>query len=561
MKSERKGFCKTFAFAVLFAMLASVSVGYASAATIYVPDDYAKIQWAVDSATAGDTIIVKDGTYVEAVNVNKRLTLKSGNGYRDCFVHAISQNDHVFEVTANDVNINGFTLTGAVGDGKAGIYLESIASCNVSNNNVSNNYGGIYLDNTSDNVLKNNIAKNNEVGIWMYESWDNTLNNNTMSKNSYNFGVFGYLYIHDIDTSNTVDGKPIYYWIGQRDKTIPADAGFVALIDCTNMTVKDLILKNNRYGLLLAYTNSSRVENIESFKNYFGICSVGSINNTLINNTLTSNNRRGINLIYSDNNTIINNNVSNNDNGIGLYDSSNNTITNNNVLHNDDGILLEYSSRNKIYMNNFNLGFPQIVFVHRPQYDPLFGVPVSMRYHYAGGALVGATVYQGFDNIGGPGTVKIEARAGDAYKNATFEIIGGGVYSLPIYVRLGKAGGLDELILSSQNATSSLEYYLGEKVYWITTMNVTLIEKNEKNIWNSTEKITYTYNGNIYTNYLGNYWAGYDEVDATGDGIGDIPYSRYSGDDNCPLMQPWENYIPTPLVVGQLNIHHNPVEN
>lgn len=35
----------------------SVFVGSASANTIYVPDNYAKIQWAVDNATDGDTII------------------------------------------------------------------------------------------------------------------------------------------------------------------------------------------------------------------------------------------------------------------------------------------------------------------------------------------------------------------------------------------------------------------------------------------------------------------------------------------------------------------------
>jgi len=36
-----------------------------------VPDNYAKIQWAVDNASAGDTIIVRDGTYTENVDVKK----------------------------------------------------------------------------------------------------------------------------------------------------------------------------------------------------------------------------------------------------------------------------------------------------------------------------------------------------------------------------------------------------------------------------------------------------------------------------------------------------------
>ena len=45
---------------------------------IYVPDDYSTIQKAVNHAQPGDTIIVRDGTYVENVVINKPyLTIKS----------------------------------------------------------------------------------------------------------------------------------------------------------------------------------------------------------------------------------------------------------------------------------------------------------------------------------------------------------------------------------------------------------------------------------------------------------------------------------------------------
>ena len=37
--------------------------------TIYVPDDYPSIQSAVENSSNGDTIIVRDGTYIENVNV------------------------------------------------------------------------------------------------------------------------------------------------------------------------------------------------------------------------------------------------------------------------------------------------------------------------------------------------------------------------------------------------------------------------------------------------------------------------------------------------------------
>ena len=54
-----------FGMCVAFVLLcAFVGVALASATTIYVPDNYAKIQWAVDNASAGGTIIVSDGTYM-----------------------------------------------------------------------------------------------------------------------------------------------------------------------------------------------------------------------------------------------------------------------------------------------------------------------------------------------------------------------------------------------------------------------------------------------------------------------------------------------------------------
>jgi GH25 family lysozyme M1 (1,4-beta-N-acetylmuramidase) len=75
-------------------------------------------------------------------------------------------------------------------------------------------------------------------------------------------------------------------------------------------------------------------------------------------------------------------------------------------------------------------------------------------------------------------------------------------------------------------------------------------------IWNSTEKITYTYNGNTYTNYLGNYWDDYTGSDADGDGIGDTPYSIRYDNDNYPLMQPWENYFAQNGKIKGIDISH-----
>jgi parallel beta-helix repeat protein len=68
------------------------------------------------------------------------------------------------------------------------------------------------------------------------------------------------------------------------------------------------------------------------------------------------------------------------------------------------------------------------------------------------------------------------------------------------------------------------------------------------NIWNSPLEITYTYGGNAYTHYVGNYWGNYKGTDADGDGIGDTSYSIDSDSDerdDYPLMKPFENYVLT----------------
>ena len=66
----------------------------------------------------------------------------------------------------------------------------------------------------------------------------------------------------------------------------------------------------------------------------------------------------------------------------------------------------------------------------------------------------------------------------------------------------------------------------------------------------SPEKVTYIYEGNTYTNYIGNYWEAYDGSDANGDGIGDTPYMYCQGEyswipnsyDYYPLIQSFANY-------------------
>jgi parallel beta-helix repeat protein len=139
---------------------------------------------AVENATTGETIYVFDGSYdKESANVDKRLTLQ-GESVAGVNVAATALGEHVFNVTANYVNISGFNVIGATGSGKAGFYLNGVEHCNVSGNNASGNYYGIYMNSAGNNTLMSNTAKTNtEYGIYLNLSSNNTVKKNTVAKN------------------------------------------------------------------------------------------------------------------------------------------------------------------------------------------------------------------------------------------------------------------------------------------------------------------------------------------------------------------------------------------
>ena len=136
----------------------------------YVDDDggadFTGIQDAVIAASAGDMIIVRDGTYIENIKVDKSLKIQSENGPASTIVQAQNLKDNVFTVTANYVTISGFTVEGATKSHNAGIYLYNVDYCNIMNNNCSSNdCPGIHLRNSNNNCIANNTCSNNRAGI------------------------------------------------------------------------------------------------------------------------------------------------------------------------------------------------------------------------------------------------------------------------------------------------------------------------------------------------------------------------------------------------------------
>jgi len=155
---------------------------------------------------------------------------------------------------------NNNILTGNAANSNSvnGIWLENCTN-NILDENIcnSNNSYGIYLYNSSDNILTDNTANsNNDPGIFLRFSGRNTLTGNSMSGNRYNFRVEGLEAAHfdnSIDTSNTVDGKPVYYVRNAANQVFDSttNAGVFYAINCDNITIKDLTLTNNLDGVYL----------------------------------------------------------------------------------------------------------------------------------------------------------------------------------------------------------------------------------------------------------------------------------------------------------------------
>jgi parallel beta-helix repeat protein len=283
-----------------------------------------------------DSIVVeKDDVVIDGAGY---ILQGNGSGYGIFLIHRSY-------VTIRNMEIEEFD---------SGIRLYGGSNNTMYGNEIVNNKEGIYLDHSENNTISGNNITNNDKSIQVILSLNNLLRNNRMNNNRYNFEVIGIDlvdYLNDIDISNTVDDKPVYYWINEKDKTVPLDAGYIILVNCSGITVKNLNLMNNAEGILLAFTENSTITQNTITDNGAGIELRSSKNNTISENYIANNEGNGI-ILDSDDNNLFGNIITNNGNyGVLLYFSDYNTFYGNNITANELGIHLYGSTYNNISVN------------------------------------------------------------------------------------------------------------------------------------------------------------------------------------------------------------------
>ena len=280
---------KSFALVIVALFLISLVVVppatvKAQSKTITVPNDYPTIASAIENASNGDTILVKNGTYEEnAIKTTKNISI-IGEGYQPTIVYLTSLSHEIvidvlghtatFFDPAMTINANDFVLSGLT---------------------IKSNGGDISLNGNGIQVTANKI----ETTFGMSGS------NLYVAGNI--FSKVGFSANYSRITKNTITGgiclSGEYTIFSSNSITNEAPS-----VSTNNCLITDNNISNAPYAIFPLYGNSNVFSDNVIDHLSFGLWVRGS-NNTIIKNQIT---RCGVALQPNPNNTYYGNTIANN---------------------------------------------------------------------------------------------------------------------------------------------------------------------------------------------------------------------------------------------------------
>ena len=203
---------KTLIIIFFTIILQSLPIKTTFAEIIKVPEQFSKIQDAIEYSSNGDTVLVYPGTYHEKIwfkgkeiIVGSLFILTNNPAYKDSTVIQSTGGDYVVYFTWGETNLSrlvGFTLT------ESGGYT-NIINCNHSSPIIENNIinrgrrWGIRCDNNSAPIIKQNIFNKTSSSSPSFSSiriWDSEA---IIYENIFNGPSIYYLNFHAIEIVNS----------------------------------------------------------------------------------------------------------------------------------------------------------------------------------------------------------------------------------------------------------------------------------------------------------------------------------------------------------------------
>ncbi|MCX7554388.1 right-handed parallel beta-helix repeat-containing protein [Marinicella sp. S1101] len=451
--------------------------------TWLVPEEYDRIQDAVNAATTGGTVLVNDGIYDEYVIIRKALSLVSVNGRDRTQITGNIFRPNIW-VQSPNVTISGFSLDGRSNQFDAGILFDTGShdgqvvdlACGLSTDN-SDQHNNIHIKN-SDRIVVSGLDCQFRGG----------------------HGIFA----ENTEGSRFIDNT--FYLMEWA--AIEVRAGKDIEIRGNQST------SNNYTGLIIRDSESVAVaDNSFSFNpralqaNGLGGIITGTSDISVINNSFSGNSGNGLTVGQSVGVQLINNRfIVNKNYGLSLVGVDDVVVKEN---------LFEYNQQAGLLMSGVNAAH-----ITENEFSENYGFGIELR-------RVNDSLFEQNSLNNNYAMISLERSSDNAIRLNQMS------YSTPF--------ALNCQIDISQSYSNEL--YLNDFIF--TADDGFCINDGSYNDWQSLLPLTYQFGGYEYTQSLGNYYNQANLIDQNGDGVGDGIY-RLPGQnqyDNQPLMEPISSYI------------------
>ena len=379
-----------------------------------------------------------------------------------------------------------------------GIYAASSTEIKIENNSFFRSSIGIYLAHSSSTTIENNVLSYDLYGIRLENSSNNFIQKNKIISASQ-FGVYLFYSPFNVVKENTFLESGFFVFHSYQNLVEENIVNGKPLI---YLEEKENVEVSEAGQIVILNSKNIKVEGLSISNANVGIELWQTEESQIINNNLTGN-LYDVFVYSSKKNQIIKNNFSSQKTGYGIYffSSSENKVVENTFSQKSIGLSIDFSSGNLIEKN---------IFLNNVWYGILFA----------------SSPFLSKDNV--------------IIKNT----ISGHYHG----IRFEREFAHSNLIYLNNFSNNTLSIYYN-------------FTPSSPNIWNSTDTITYSYQGKIFNNHLGNYWQDYLGEDEDGDGIGDSTHSITSIEkDNYPLISPFENYSEVSFDTSSLLINYFPKE-